>query len=75
MTVANLDDLAPFTAAGITFNIEQRTALRNAIAIKKHEEKLDQVYFWGKINAVNKDYYILQGWMGEEYFKRKYFYR
>ena len=74
MATFSFDDMAPFTLTGSTLNIEEKATLSTSLAIKKQEGKFDHATFWGKINGIQKDYYIAQAWMEGEIFKRKYFY-
>jgi radial spoke head protein 9 len=76
MSFFNLDDLHNFSLSGHTLNPEERTLIRSTLLVKKQEEKLSELYFWGKIFGVNKDYYIAQGITDTaDLFTRKYFYR
>jgi radial spoke head protein 9 len=74
MSFLSFEHLAPFSLAGFTLNIEERTALQASLVIKKSEEKFDHVSFWGKINGVQKDYYIAQAWQEGDWFNKKNFY-
>ncbi len=75
MAYYNFSDAEPYTlAGGFTLNVEEKTCLQASLALKQSEEKLDHISFWGKINGVQKDYYIAQSWVDGEWFKKKYFY-
>lgn len=74
MSFLSFDDLSPYTLAGFTLNIEEKTALQSSMAVKRAEEKFDHIAFWGKIVGINKDYYIAQAWREGEWFTKKSFY-
>ena len=74
MSFANLVDLSYFSLAGFTLNIEERTVLESSLQIKKDQEKLTAISFFGKILAIQRDYYIAQSVSGT-WFDRKYYYR
>jgi radial spoke head protein 9 len=74
MAFYQLEHNAVFHIAGFTLNIEESTALKASLIVKKQEEKLDQIALWGKLLGVHQDYFIAQSYSDEDYFKRKYFY-
>ena len=43
---------------GMTLNIEERVKLELTFSKLIDKTKYDQVLFWGKIEGMNKDYYI-----------------
>ena len=73
MSFASLEDINYFSLAGFTLNVEEKTVLNSSIAAKKAEEKLSNIFLWGKILAIQRDYYIAQS-TGADFFARKYFY-
>ncbi|KAI8801003.1 hypothetical protein BJ742DRAFT_716394 [Cladochytrium replicatum] len=70
----DLQDLAYLSRAGFTLNEEEKTVLKSSMEIKLVEEKLKDMALWGKILGIQKDYYIAQGWQGDDMFQRKYYY-
>jgi radial spoke head protein 9 len=73
MSFASLEDLSYFTLAGFTLNIEERSVLTSSMSAKKAEEKLSNIFLFGKILGIQRDYLIAQS-TGENAFERKYFY-
>ena len=43
---------------GMTLNVEERVKLELTFSKLTDKTKYDQVLFWGKIEGMNKDYYI-----------------
>jgi hypothetical protein len=74
MSFASLEDLTYFSLAGFTLNQEEKAVLASSLQVKKDQEKLATISFWGKIQGLQKDYLIAQA-TGETLFDRKYFYR
>ncbi|KAJ1336381.1 hypothetical protein BSLG_007165 [Batrachochytrium salamandrivorans] len=62
-----------FTLAGFTLNTEERAVLFSSMSIKKAQEKLPNIYLWGKVIGIQQDYFLAQS-VGETLFDRKYFY-
>ncbi len=73
MSFANLDDFSYFSLAGFTLNQEERTVLAASLQVKKDQEKLTTISFWGKIQGLQRDYLIAQS-TGASLFDRKYYY-
>eukprot|EP00842_Homolaphlyctis_polyrhiza_P004571 jgi/Hompol1/5114/HPOL_004191-RA len=73
MAFMTREDVALFTLAGFILNVEEQATLFTSLTIKKDEEKLKNIYLWGKILGVQQDYIIAQS-VGESLFDRKYFY-
>ena len=62
MNVNKLDYELDFANnSGATLNIEELTHLQLSVANLNANEKFDEVYFWGRIRGVDKDYYIVMG--------------
>ncbi|KAJ3312710.1 Radial spoke head protein 9 [Blyttiomyces sp. JEL0837] len=73
MSFLDLNDLSAFTLAGFTLNTEERAIINTSLRLKAEAEKLEYLYLWGKILALQKDYWIAQA-PGDNLFARKYFY-
>lgn len=73
MSFAALEDLNYFSLVGFTLNVEERSVLNSSMATKKAEEKLSNIFLWGKVLGIQRDYYIAQS-TGATLFERKYFY-
>ncbi|KAI8909614.1 hypothetical protein EDD86DRAFT_205869 [Gorgonomyces haynaldii] len=73
MSFVEIDDIAQFSVAGFTLNTEEKAALKNSLVLKKDQEKLSHLSFWGKIQGVQRDYYLAQSW-DKSLFERKYYY-
>ena len=74
MSFISFGNQTPFTTTGITLNLEETASLKNSLCVKKSEEKIENLHFWGKILGIQKDYYISIGWHEGEWFTRKLFY-
>ena len=74
MSFASLEDLTYFSLAGFTLNQEEKAVLASSLQVKKDQEKLATISFWGKIQGLQRDYLIAQS-TGDSLFDRKYFYR
>jgi radial spoke head protein 9 len=62
MNVDKLDYELDFANnSGSTLNIEELTHLQLSVANLNANEKFDEVYFWGRIRGIDKDYYIVMG--------------
>ncbi|KAI8826722.1 uncharacterized protein EV422DRAFT_616153 [Fimicolochytrium jonesii] len=73
MSFLNLEDISYLSLAGFTLNVEERSALRSSLQVKKDQEKLDEIWLWGKVLGVQRDYLIAQA-VGDNPFARKFFY-
>ncbi|KAJ3391359.1 Radial spoke head protein 9 [Entophlyctis sp. JEL0112] len=62
-----------FTLAGITLNAQERAVMATSLQVKAAAEKLENLRFWGKILAIQKDYMIAQA-NGANFFDRKFYY-
>jgi radial spoke head protein 9 len=74
MSFLDLSDITQFSLVGTTLNVEERSVLATSLKIKADDEKLSNVYLWGKILGIHKDYMIAQA-PHDNPFSRKYFYR
>ncbi|KAI9101039.1 hypothetical protein DFS34DRAFT_612977 [Phlyctochytrium arcticum] len=73
MAFVSLDDMTYLSLAGFILNPEERAALASSLEAKKSQEKLDEMWIWGKVNGVQRDYLIAQA-IGDNIFSRKFFY-
>ncbi|EGF81050.1 hypothetical protein BATDEDRAFT_24691 [Batrachochytrium dendrobatidis JAM81] len=73
MSFMESQDAAMFNLAGFTLNIEERASLFNSLVIKKEQEKLPNIYLWGKVLGIQQDYLLAQS-VSESLFDRKYYY-
>ncbi|KAH6570957.1 hypothetical protein BASA60_007386 [Batrachochytrium salamandrivorans] len=73
MSFMESQDNTIFTLAGFTLNTEERAVLFSSMSIKKAQEKLPNIYLWGKVIGIQQDYFLAQS-VGETLFDRKYFY-
>ncbi|KAI8592249.1 Radial spoke head protein 9 [Geranomyces variabilis] len=74
MSFLCLDDVPYFTLAGFTLNIEERAALASSLQTKKAQEKLDNIWLWGKVLGVQRDYLVAQALSSDDPFSRKFYY-
>jgi radial spoke head protein 9 len=75
MAFIDISDLSHFSLAGFSLNTEEKTVITTSLRIKAEEEKLTSVSLWGKINGVQRDYFIAQAPVQDNAFARKFFYR
>ena len=61
--------------AGIVLSTETKTLLASSLLTLKQSEHFTKIFFWGKIIAVARDYYIAQGVYTNEFAGRKSFFR
>ncbi|KAI8925221.1 hypothetical protein BC831DRAFT_550786 [Entophlyctis helioformis] len=73
MSFLSSDDLPLFTLAGFALNVEERATLFSSLLIKKDQEKLTNLYLWGKILGIQQDYFLAQS-VDTNLFQRKYYY-
>jgi radial spoke head protein 9 len=74
MSLFDIEDIAQFNIAGFTLNTEEKASLTASLIHKIDDEKLSNLYLWGKIQGINRDYFLAQSSTSEDKFKRKYFY-
>ncbi|KAJ3412508.1 Radial spoke head protein 9 [Chytridiales sp. JEL 0842] len=73
MSFLDLQDISQFSLVGFTLNVEERSVLSTSLKVKADDERLPNVYLWGKILGIQKDYLIAQA-PHDNPFSRKYFY-
>ncbi|KAJ3025413.1 UNVERIFIED_CONTAM: Radial spoke head protein 9 [Siphonaria sp. JEL0065] len=74
MSTLDISDIAQhFSLAGVTLNAQERAVMTTSLRVKAEAEKLQNLCFWGKILAIQKDYMIAQA-NGANLFDRKFFY-
>ncbi|KAJ3007240.1 Radial spoke head protein 9 [Thoreauomyces humboldtii] len=73
MSFLSLDDAPYFSLAGFTLNIEEKSALSSSLQVKKEQEKLGDIWLWGKVLGVQRDYLVAQA-IGNDAFDRKFYY-
>ena len=56
---STLDIVAP--ALGQTLSVDQKAAIETSLVIKQSSEKLHGLWFWGRVNGLEKDYLVAQG--------------
>lgn len=52
------EELKNFASNGVTLNIEERIQLEMALHELQSKINAEELMFWGKINGLEKDYYI-----------------
>lgn len=68
------EGLEIISSSGQRLSPEQVLLIENSLIILQHENKFKDVYFWGKINAIESDYYISFGYTTDCLKDRRYFY-
>lgn len=53
---------------------EQKVLIENSLITLQNENRFLGIYFWGRINAINNDYYIAFGYTNDFVKDRKYYY-
>lgn len=59
---------------GQTLCPEKSLLIENSLIILQNENKFDNIFFWGQIYGLEKDYYIAFGYIKNDIFERKFFY-
>lgn len=68
-------NLIPKYHSGEYLSEEQQITLKTSLLILQEENQLKKICFWGKVNGMQQDYFIVRGY-NDDYFKNvKYFYR
>ena len=70
------EELKNLRLNGHTFHLEERVQLEMALMKLQAESPLEEVLFWGKIQALQNDYYIALGlnYKGHYEFPQKQFF-
>lgn len=68
------EGLEIISSSGHRLSPEQILLIENSLTILQHENKFKDVYFWGRINAIESDYYISFGYTTDCLKDRRYFY-
>uniref|UniRef100_A0A0A1X3V5 Radial spoke head protein 9 homolog n=1 Tax=Zeugodacus cucurbitae TaxID=28588 RepID=A0A0A1X3V5_ZEUCU len=53
---------------------EQKVLIENSLIVLQNENRFTGMYFWGRINAITRDYYIAFGYTQDCLKDRKFFY-
>ncbi|XP_065356930.1 radial spoke head protein 9 homolog [Calliphora vicina] len=59
---------------GIKLTPEQKMLIENSLIVLQNENRFADMYFWGRINGIVKDYYIAFGYKRDCLRDRKYFF-
>lgn len=59
---------------GTKLSQEQKLLIENSLITLQTENRFAGIYFWGRINGIEKDYYIAFGYLSDCLKDRKYFY-
>lgn len=57
-----------------TLSVWQLTKIRHSLIILKAENKFNEIYFWGRIDGKESNYFIAMGYLGDCITERIYFY-
>lgn len=68
------DGLELMSYSGYKLSYEEAALLENSLIILQNENKFRDIFFWGKIDGVEKDYYIAFGYVSDILRARKYFF-
>lgn len=75
MSLFEISDIAHFSIAGFTLNVEERASLKASLLVKQQEEKLDSINLWGKVLGIQRDYYLAQSSGADLLAEKKFYYR
>ena len=53
---------------------EQKVLIEYSLITLQNENRFTNIYFWGRINGINKDYFVAFGYTRDCLKDRKYFY-
>ncbi|KAA6360553.1 MAG: hypothetical protein EZS28_043920, partial [Streblomastix strix] len=68
-----LMDFVLYDDAGVIFSQREKSLVRVALPTVQQQNRLNYIRYWGKIEGIANDYYILTGW--DEYLgQKKFFY-
>jgi len=67
----NLPAYMDYLAGSVMLSPEQRAAVQSSLVILKHQMKFSHLCFWGRIHGSLKDYYIVQGVEGIDWYNRR----
>jgi len=67
----NLPAYMDYLAGSVMLSPEQRAAVQSSLVILKHQMKFTHLCFWGRIHGSLKDYYIVQGVEGIDWYNRR----
>lgn len=59
---------------GIKLSPEQKILIENSLITLQTENRFEAIFFWGRINGIERDYYIAYGYRRDCIKDRKYFY-
>lgn len=59
---------------GIKLSPEQKILIENSLIVLQNENRFADMYFWGRINGIENDYYIAFGYTRDCLRDRKYFF-
>lgn len=79
MKISNIaSELKFVNRIGATLSVEERISIESNALKLAHEYHYEQFYFWGRVEGIAKNYYIIEGanFRGATSFPvRKYFWR
>lgn len=58
----------------VLLNQEKLTLIENSLIILQSENKFSSIYFWGRINGIDNDYYIALGYLKDCLRGRRFFF-
>ncbi|KAI6652535.1 hypothetical protein LOD99_4320 [Oopsacas minuta] len=67
-----LSDIGYLEGCGIILSPEEKAALQTSLILEQTKNKFNRVCFWGKIQGVKRNYYIVVGIGGDQIHNRKY---
>lgn len=75
MNINNFHEgLSILSYTGYTLTHEQTALIENSLIILQNENKFRDIFFWGRINGIENDYYIAFGYLKDCLRGRRYFY-
>ncbi|XP_055386236.1 radial spoke head protein 9 homolog [Condylostylus longicornis] len=61
-------------SCGIRLSPEEELIVKNSLILLQNDNKFHNIFFWGRINAIENDYYIAYGYTKDCLAERKFFY-
>eukprot|EP00800_Vazella_pourtalesii_P002033 TRINITY_DN11887_c0_g1_i1.p1 TRINITY_DN11887_c0_g1~~TRINITY_DN11887_c0_g1_i1.p1 ORF type:complete len:271 (+),score=57.25 TRINITY_DN11887_c0_g1_i1:98-910(+) len=67
-----LSDIGYLEGCGMILSKEEKACLQTSLILEQTKNKFNRVCFWGKIQGVKRNYYIVVGITGDQIHNRKY---
>lgn len=68
------ESLKLISYCGTTLGPEMKTIIESSLTALQGDHKLTNMFFWGRINGIEEDYYVAYGYTMDCLRKRRFFY-